>query len=203
MYMSELTFNVNWDYRCPFARIVNEHIVAGLQNGANWNVEFLPFSLTEVHTEEGETPSWEDPSKADELLAIQVGIVAQKNFPDKFLDLHNKLFSLRHSEGKDLRSRKVLEEAIIESGIDASSIFAEIESGWPLKEFRAQHEDSVAKYSTFGVPTIFVDDKAAFVRLLTRYNGDPQESIKQIERIVVQISTHPEINELKHTTIPY
>lgn len=201
--MSELIFNVNWDYRCPFARIINEHIVAGLQNGADWKVDFLPFSLTEVHTEEGGTPSWEDPSKAIELLAVQVGIVAQKNFPDKFLDLHVKLFSLRHDEGKDLRDRKVLESAIAESGIDPNAIFAEIESGWPLKEFRSQHEESVARYATFGVPTIFVDDKAAFVRLLTRYDGNPQESIVQIERIVAQIGTHPEINELKHTTIPY
>lgn len=201
--MSKYKFSVNWDYRCPFARIINEHIVVGLQHGADWEVEFLPFSLTEVHSEEGETPSWEDPSKADELLAIQVGIVTKKNAPEKFLDLHLKLFSLRHNEGKDLRDTKVLESAIIESGLDPKEIFSEIESGWPLKEFRTQHEDSVAKYSTFGVPTIFVGDQAAFVRLLARYSGDAQQSIKHIEKIVAQIDGYPELNELKHTTIPY
>ncbi|MCL5077149.1 MAG: DsbA family protein [Actinobacteria bacterium] len=201
--MSELSFNVNWDYRCPFARIVNEHIVFGLQNGAPWKVDFLPFSLTEVHTEEGDIPSWDDPSKADELLAVQVGIVAKNNFPDKFYDLHVHLFSLRHEQGLNLRNRSVLEAGISDVGLDPKQIFDEIDSGWPLKEFRKQHEESVTKYATFGVPTIFVDGKAAFVRLMARTNGNPKDSIDHIERIVGQIKNHSEINELKHTTIPY
>lgn len=201
--MSELIFNVNWDYRCPFARIVNEHIVFGLQNGAPWKVDFQPFSLTEVHTEEGETPSWEDLSKADELLAVQVGIVAKNNFPDKFYDLHVHLFSIRHDQGLDLRNRNVLQSAISEVGLDPKVVFDEIEAGWPLKEFRQQHEESVTKYATFGVPTIFVDGKAAFVRLMARTNGNPKDSIDHVERIIGQIKDHSEINELKHTTIPY
>lgn len=199
--MSNLSFSVNWDYRCPFARIVNEHVVVALSGGAPWNVEFLPFSLTQVHVEEEEIPAWENPKKATELLAVQVGIVGYQKYPQLFPRLHLALFDARHEEGKDLRDKVILDETISKVGIDPNEIFKEIESGWPLKEFRAKHEESVEKYSTFGVPTIFIDGKAAFVRLMTRANGDAKYSIHQIEKIVDQINNHSEINELKHTTI--
>lgn len=201
--MSKLQFNINWDYRCPFARIINDHIVIGLENGANWDVEFLPFSLTEVHTDESETPSWEDPSKSAELIAVQVGIVVQKKFPDQFYNLHRKLFSARHDEGADLRDATVLRSAISSVGLNPEEIFGEIESGWPLEEFRTSHIESVLKYETFGVPTFFIDGKAAFVRLLERADDNPSRSIELIERIVNQINNHSEINEIKHTTIPF
>ncbi len=199
--MDTLKFNVNWDYRCPFARIINEHIVIGLQNGADWEVAFTPFSLTDVHTEEGDPTSWEDPSKADELLAGQVGIVIRDKFPESFLKFHVLLFSMRHDQGKDLRKREVLEEAISQTGLESDAIFSEIASGWPLKQYREEHEASVAKYSVFGVPTIFADGKAAFVRLMKRADGNPQNSIDYIEKIVDQIANHSEINEIKHTKI--
>ncbi|TAN29841.1 MAG: protein-disulfide isomerase [Actinomycetota bacterium] len=200
--MDTIKFNVNWDYRCPFARIVNEHVVVGLKNGANWEVEFIPFSLTQVHTEEGDIPSWEDPSKATELLAGQIGIVVKNKFPEAFNDFHVAMFSIRHDKGKDLRDKQVLKEVVAQVGLSPEAVFAEIESGWPLKEYRQNHEDSVSKYSVFGVPTIFANDKAAFVRLMKRADGNPQTSIDYIEKIVDQIANNSEINELKHTTIP-
>ncbi|NNN19872.1 MAG: protein-disulfide isomerase [Acidimicrobiaceae bacterium] len=199
--MSTLKFSVNWDYRCPFARIINEHIVIGLQHGADWQVDFIPFSLTEVHTEENAISSWEDPSKADELRAVQAGIVIMKEFPEAFREFHLLTFSIRHDQAKDLRNQEVLAEAISQVRLDPNHVFAEIESGWPLKEYRMQHEESVNKFSVFGVPTIFVDDKAAFVRLMTRADGNPKTSIKYIEQIIDQIANHSDINELKHTTL--
>ena len=41
--MSRLSFDVNWDYRCPFARNAHEHLVAALAGGADWEV--LPAAL--------------------------------------------------------------------------------------------------------------------------------------------------------------
>jgi hypothetical protein len=36
-------FAVTWDYRCPFARNAHEHVLAGLADGADWDVTFVPF----------------------------------------------------------------------------------------------------------------------------------------------------------------
>jgi hypothetical protein len=46
-------FAVTWDYRCPFARNAHEHVLTGLTAGADWQVTFVPFSLGQVHVEEG------------------------------------------------------------------------------------------------------------------------------------------------------
>ena len=50
-------FSINWDYRCPFARNGNEHVMAALEGGADYDVTFVAFSLNQVHVDEGEPPS--------------------------------------------------------------------------------------------------------------------------------------------------
>jgi len=45
------SFAVTWDYLCPFARNAHEHLVAGLEGGAPWDVTFSPFSLIQAQNE--------------------------------------------------------------------------------------------------------------------------------------------------------
>src|SRR5208282_4624430 len=101
--MTKTPFSVNWDYRCPFARNAHEHLVVALEAGAPFQVAFLPFSLNQVHVEDGGTPVWDDASKEADLLAGQVGIVVRDHFPERFLRTHLALFALRHDHGGDLR----------------------------------------------------------------------------------------------------
>ena len=54
------SFAVTWDYRCPFARNAHEHLAAALAGGADWDVTFLPFSLSQAHVPEGGAPVWDD-----------------------------------------------------------------------------------------------------------------------------------------------
>src|ERR1700678_362402 len=63
------SFAVTYDYRCPFARNAHEHLVTALRSGADWDVDFVPFSLSQIHDEEGDVPVWEDPDRASDLLA--------------------------------------------------------------------------------------------------------------------------------------
>ena len=51
------TFAVTWDYRCPFARNGHEHLLDGLEAGAPWDVEFVPFFLNQSHVPEGGVPA--------------------------------------------------------------------------------------------------------------------------------------------------
>ncbi|MGD0381819.1 MAG: hypothetical protein ABSC30_17760 [Acidimicrobiales bacterium] len=101
--MSKPVFGVTYDYRCPFARNAHEHLVVALRGGADWDVEFTPFSLSQAHVEEGGLPVWDDPAKAPDLLAIEAGLVVRDEFPDKFYDVHLGLFTARHDRGLDLR----------------------------------------------------------------------------------------------------
>ena len=79
--MSTPPFGVTFDYRCPFARNVHEHLVTAMEGGADWNVEFLPFSLTQSHIEEGEEPVWDRADKASDLIAIEAGMIVGTNSP--------------------------------------------------------------------------------------------------------------------------
>jgi len=49
-------FSVTWDYRCPFARNAHEFLVAALKDGAPFDVEFVPFTLTQGHLDDGAVP---------------------------------------------------------------------------------------------------------------------------------------------------
>ena len=197
-----LSFAINWDYRCPFARNAHEHVVTALKEGAGWDVEFIAFSLSQGHREEGDPPVWEDPAKARDLLAMQAGIVVRDRYPDLFLDVHSALFRARHDQGRDLRREEVVREVLAEAGADPDAVMSEIADGWPLDSFRKEHESSEAEYDVWGVPTFMSGSRAAFVRLMTRPDAaDPASSTTLIERVVRAVGEWAEVNELKHTTL--
>ena len=200
--MTRKNFSVNWDYRCPFARNAHEHLVTALQAGASFEVEFVPFSLNQAHVEEGGVPVWDDAEHAADLLATEVGIVVRDRFPEQFLETHRALFSLRHDQGGDLRDKAALATVLESHGIAPAEVFAEVESGWPLDEFRKAHERSVLDHHAFGVPTFISGDQAVFVRIMTRPEGDATGSIAVIERVLDLLENHVELNEFKRTSIP-
>jgi 2-hydroxychromene-2-carboxylate isomerase len=196
------SFSINFDYRCPFARNANEHVVVGLAAGADWDVRFVPFSLSQVHVEEGDPAVWDDAAKRPELLAVAAGIVVRDRLPEAFGATHLSLFAVRHDDGDDLRDEQVLRAALRRGGADDDLVFKELADGWPFATFRAEHERSVAEHAAFGVPTFVIGEHAAFVRLMTRPAGDGALAIAATELVLGLLTEHPELNEFKHTSIP-
>jgi protein-disulfide isomerase-like protein with CxxC motif len=194
-------FSVTWDYRCPFARNAHEHIVAALEAGAPWDVTFLPFSLNQVHVPEGGTPVWEDATKAPDLVALAAGVVVRDQYPSHFLAVHRALFAARHDEGLDLRVNDVVIAVLDQAGVPGDKVLAEVESGGPIEEIRQAHTEAVDKWNVFGVPTFVVDDRAVFVRLMSRPHGDAELARRTIENVVDLMDAQPELNEFKYTTL--
>jgi 2-hydroxychromene-2-carboxylate isomerase len=199
--MSLPPFAVTYDYRCPFARNIHEHLVEGLRAGADWEVEFVPFSLSQVHVEEGATPVFDNADKAKDLLAMEAGIVVREREPQHFPAVHLALFAARHDEGRDLREAAVVRDVLEQAGADADGVFEAVEEGWPRQAFRKAHEQAVTEHSVFGVPTFVVGDAAVFVRTMTRPAGDGALARSTIEHVVSLITGHPDLNEFKHTRI--
>ncbi|MGH9062685.1 MAG: DsbA family protein [Acidimicrobiales bacterium] len=199
--MTVTAFSVTWDYRCPFARNAHEHLVAGLAGGAEWDVEFVPFSLSQVHVEEGQPDVWDDPSKAPDLLALEAGVVVRDRFPASFPDVHLALFRARHDEDGDIRDEAVVRQALTDHGVDADAVLAEVAAGWPRETVRKAHEAAVAEHAVFGVPTFVSGDEAVFVRLMTRPGEDTGLARRTIDRVLDLLAEAPELNEYKHTTI--
>ena len=194
-------FAITYDYRCPFARIAHLHLVEALRTGVDWDVTFVPFSLRQMHVEEGEAPVWDEPEKDTGLLALQVSTVVRDRVPDSFLDLHQRLFDLRHVDDGDLRDRGALEGVLRDLDIDPTKVFDAIDEGCPLTTVRDAHEGAAASHGVWGVPTFVVGDDAVFVRLMEGPTGDPADSVRAIERVLDLVVEWPQLNEFKHTRV--
>jgi hypothetical protein len=190
-------FAVSFDYRCPFARNGHESVVAGLRAGRDWDVTFLPFSLDQVHVEEGEPAIWDRPSdeQGSGVKALCWAIAIRDEFRDKFLDWHTAAFTARHEDGAKIAKDEVLAEIATSVGLDPAAIAAEVATGRPLKTLAQSHTDAVKNHAIFGVPTFVVGDQVAFVRLMDR--GNPED----IDR-VLDLLEWTDLNEFKHTTVP-
>ncbi len=195
------SFSVTWDYRCPFARNAHEHLAVGLAAGAEWDVTFLPFSLSQAHVPEGGVPVWDDPAKARDLLALAAGVVVRDQYPDLFLDAHVALFAARHDEGLDLRTPEIISSVLERVGVPGDKVLAEVATGAPVQQIRQAHEHAVGTLEVFGVPTFIVGDRAVFVRLMSRPEGDAGLAQRTIQGVVDLFESQPDLNEFKHTSL--
>ncbi len=194
------TFAVTWDYRCPFARNGHEHLLDGLESGAEWDVTFVPYFLNQGMGTEGQN-AWDDPAHRADLLALAAGVVVRDRFPEHFLAVHRSLFTARHDEAADLRARDAVHAAVARAGADADAVLGEVDAGWPAKVIRQEHERCVEEFDVFGVPTFMVGDDAVFARLMHRPEGDGALARDTIDRVLALIDEHPELNEFKHTRL--
>lgn len=190
------TFAVTFDYRCPFARNAHEHVLDGLEAGADWDVRFLPFSLSQ-----SKEATWA--READSaLLTLELAIAVRDTQPDRFLAAHRNLFAIRHDLGKSTRDAEATDEALVNAGVDVDAARAEVASGRPLDTVRTEHEAAAKDHTVWGVPTFIVGDHAAFVRLMERPATATTAATPAVERILDLLEGWSELNEFKHTALP-
>ncbi len=201
--MQERSFSITYDYLCPFARNANEHVVSALKAGAPWDIHFVPFSLHQAHIENGEQDIWDNPSRSNDILALETGLLIREGYPDKFVDAHISLFAARHDKGGDITDENVIRDALTGLGIDTNKVIQAAKDGAGHEILKKEHEDAVDNYAVFGVPTFIVGDVAAFIRIMTRPNKDGQVSINTVERVLNLLANHPELNEIKQTKVPF
>jgi hypothetical protein len=190
-------FAVSFDYRCPFARNAHESVIEGLRQGRDWDVTFVPFSLDQVHVEEGEPAVWEREPDAwgTGVNALLWGIAMRDAFPDRFLDWHAAAFAARHEDGAKIAKPEVLRDIGANIELDVDAVEAEIASGRPLEALAQEHTEAVKRHSMFGVPTFVVGDQAAFIRFMDRKNpADIDHALDLLE--------WTDLNEFKHTSVP-
>jgi predicted DsbA family dithiol-disulfide isomerase len=189
---------VTFDYRCPFAYNGNAAVATAIREGALPDVEFrfVPFSLDQVHVEEGGTPVWErEPAeRGSGVRALLYGIALREHHPEQFLDAHLAVFAQRHDHGKRFEE-DVLREAVASAGLDPDVVAKEAESPEALEILAREHSEAVARWEVFGVPTYIEDDEAVFVRFMERGRVDDLEQ-------VLGMLQWSRLNEFKRTRIP-
>jgi 2-hydroxychromene-2-carboxylate isomerase len=188
---------VTFDYRCPFAYNGNLAAINAVRGGSAVDFRFVPFSLDQVHVEEGQPPMWERAPEewGSGVLALLYGIAVRDAFTDAFFDAHLALFGARHEQGLQLKDEAVLRDAVASAGLDADAVAEEAWSGRPMKTLADEHTDCVDRYGVFGVPTYLEGDQAAFVRFMKR--GD----VADLERML-ELLQWGDLNEFKRPRIP-
>jgi 2-hydroxychromene-2-carboxylate isomerase len=192
------SFRLTYDYLCPFARIANETVIEAIEAGAEWDVTFHPFSLSEVHVEEGEASVWDRAPGAEGTRGTRAhtwAIAVADAMPDRFLSFHNELFAARHDRAADVDDVAVLRGVAAAVGLDADAIEQLVATGDPVARLADAHREAVKRWSVFGVPTFIKGDTAVFVRLMERHQP------ADIDR-VLELLDWSSLNEYKHTTIP-
>jgi hypothetical protein len=197
-------FAITFDYLCPFARNANEHVVAALQGGADWDVTFTPYSLAQGHVPEGEPDVWvrDEPYAESGILALAVGLVVRDQHPDRWLAVHRGLFAARHDAGEDLKDPAALGRVLRDAGVDADAVLDEAHAPATLKQLQEEHDAGVRDHEVWGVPTFIAGDRAVFVRLMDRPDGDVAHATRSIERVLDLVEGFPTLHEFKQTDLP-
>jgi hypothetical protein len=197
-------FAVTFDYLCPFARNANEHVIAALEAGADWDVIFTPYSLAQGHVPEGDADVWvrDEPYVESGILALAVGLVVRDQHPDSFLAVHRGLFAARHDAGGDIKDAEVIARVLHDAGVDADEVLDEARSPAVLKQLQEEHDAGVRDHEVWGVPTFIGTDRAVFVRLMDRPDGDAAHATRTIEHVLDLVDGHPNLHEFKQTDLP-
>ncbi len=190
------TFTITYDYLCPFARIANEAAVEAIAAGADYDVTFAPFSLSQNHLDESETPVWEqDPAERGRgVLALLWSLAVRDGHPELFNAFHIALFDAKHDDLIDLNDEQALRAVAVSVGVDPDAIAAAVASGVPAKTLASEHTRLVDEASVFGVPTFIGGGEAVFVRFMERHKLDDLDK-------VVDMLGWTNVNEFKRTTI--
>jgi hypothetical protein len=196
-----LPFQLSYDYRCPFAKNIHLHVVTVLRAGADFDVNFVPWTMSQGYKADGAPDVWDDPTRDDELLALAVSTSIRDLQPEFFLDAHEALFRARHESAIRLVTTEEISGVLSSTGVDLAQVFDDVESRRPHKVIGESFRE-FDRYEAFGVPTFVVGNDATFVRYMTSPSDDPQASITLIESLVNLMSSQSALNEFKHTKVP-
>lgn len=200
--MSELpAFEVSYDYLCPFAHIVHEHVVDALRAGADLDVTFTPWTLRQVHKDESAPDVWDDPTRRDDLLALEASVAVRDGWPDQFLDVHQALFRARHDRSIKLDTRDEVADVLSGAGVDPTKVFEVVDGGDPRTVVAESWRRLTDDYGAFGVPTFFVGGEAAFVRLMARPTS-ADDAVTTVVEVVRRTFEDTRLNEFKRPRIP-
>ncbi len=195
-----LTFQLSYDYRCPFAKNIHLHVIEALRSEADFDVTFVPWTMSQGYQASGAPDVWDDPDRDPEHLALAVSTSVRDLQPERFLDVHAALFRARHNRAIRLVTWDEIKVALAGIDIDLDFVADDLASRRPYKVIGESFRE-FERYEAFGVPTFVVGNDATFVRYMNEPT-DSSSSIALIESLVSLMSNESALNEFKHTKVP-
>jgi hypothetical protein len=196
-----MQFDLSFDYRCPFAKNIHLHVIAALRAGADFEVNFAPWSLSQGSLVDGELDVWNDPAYDADLISLAAAVSVRDQQSEYFLDAHEALFRARHDRAIRLVTLDEISNVLAPLGVDMARVAADVASRRPHDVIAASHKE-FERFEAFGVPTFVVNDDATFVRYMSEPQGDPAQSVELITALLAMMTNRPDLNEFKHTQLP-
>ncbi len=194
------TFALNYDYRCPFAKNIHLHVLAALRAGADLDVTFEPWTLSQGHRSEGEGDVWDNPERDSEHLALFASISVRDQQPEFFPSVHEGLFRARHHQSLRLNTWEEMVPVLEVAGVDVDAVTSDVATRRPAQVLAAAQR-RFEQVDTFGVPTFLIGNDATFVRYMTEPVSD-DNSAQIITSLVTLMANQGDLNEFKHTRLP-
>jgi len=191
------TFTVTFDYRSPFAYVLTDMVFKGLDGGADWDVRFAAYSLAQAHVEDGFPPVWKrrEPSEAPGVLALQVALAVRDTYPTAtFRAVHTGLYRARLAEKRDISDPAVVGDVVKGADLDPGEVLNPENLRAGLDTLRREHEEMAAA-DVFGVPTLLVDDRVAFIRETT-HSATPEAARDEVA-FLLRLARHQTLTEFK------
>jgi protein-disulfide isomerase-like protein with CxxC motif len=195
------TFDLSFDYRCPFAKNIHLHVIEALRAGAEYDVNFAPWSLSQGSLDDGGLDVWDDPAYDAALISLAAAVSVRDHQSEYFLDAHEALFRARHDRAIRLVTLDEISNVLAPLGVDMAKVAADVASRRPHDVIAASHKE-FARFEAFGVPTFVVNDNATFVRYMSEPDGDRSKSIELIDALLAMMADRLELNEFKRTQLP-
>ncbi len=194
------SFDLSFDYRCPFAKNLHLHVIEALRAGADFEVNFVPWSLSQGS--HGDGPDvWNDPEYDGDLLSLAAAVSVRDQQNEYFLDAHEALFRARHDRAIRLVTLDEISNVLAPLGVDMAQVAVDVASRRPHDVIAASHKE-FERFEAFGVPTFVVDDEATFVRYMSEPGDDPAQSVELITALLALMTNRRDLNEFKHTQLP-
>lgn len=195
------SFELSFDYRCPFAKNIHLHVVTALRAGAEFDVTFAPWSLSQGTRSDGAPDVWNDPARDADLISLAAAISVRDEQSPFFLDAHEALFRARHERAIRLVTLDEISNVLAPLGVDMAKVAADVASRRPHDVIAASHKE-FDHFEAFGVPTFVVNGDATFVRYMSEPSGDPAQSVELITTLLDMMTSRSDLNEFKHTRLP-
>jgi 2-hydroxychromene-2-carboxylate isomerase len=147
----------HFDVMCPWAYQTSVWIREARQV-RDITVTWRLFSLEEVNREEGKPHPWERHWPYGwSMLRVAAGLRRESNEAvDRFYEAAGRAL---HADGRPVQERSVLEQVMVEAGLDPAMIDGVLADPTIDDEVRADHQ-RVLDLGGFGVPTLALDGDA-------------------------------------------
>ena len=179
-----------YDFTCGYSYRAWRWIERMRAAGTELDVDWRPFVLKEVNRDDAERSLLTGPT-IDSVAVLALAIAEALRDQPGAEGYRAEVFHAMHS-GDERPNREQVMAIANSNGLDTESFWRD-ETLW-LGAVRVSHEGAVARWGTFGTPTLIVRDAAMYVKLAELPTGNDRELWDSVTTVT---GAFPEVIELK------